>query len=152
MEDDMLEKFNSRIKPGDHLYHLGDVCWSSYDLENSKFFSRLNTKQIHLVLGNHDNKPLSEYKKRFAWIGDYRKITINHQGVNGIQFILSHYPFRTWVGKGHGTYQLYGHVHGRMPGVGRQMDVGVDPNGFYPLDLDQVIDKLKNEPFSDGEA
>lgn len=151
MEEVMIERFNSRVRPGDLLYHLGDVCWSSYPLtprssptSNGKhgFFDRINCHQFQLILGNHDGKKIEEYKSRFVWVGDYKKIK-----VGDIEVVLSHYPFRTWVGRGHGTYHLYGHIHNRLPGDGRSMDVGVDALDFYPISLEEVVEKLKDKPF-----
>lgn len=141
MEEVMVERFNSCLRPGDILYHLGDVAWSSYNL--SRFFSRLNTRQCHLILGNHDKKNLSEYRKWFQWVGEYKKVT-----VQGVQLALFHYPIRSWNGKGHGSLHLYGHCHGTLSDSGEQsMDVGVDTNNFYPYALEEIVARLQNRPY-----
>lgn len=143
MDETILERFNSVIKPGDVLYHLGDICWSSYNL--GKFFGRLNTQEVHVIRGNHDNKHGSEYS-RFRSFQDLKSVST---GVNGTleNFILFHYPMRTWKSKGRGGYHLYGHVHGRMAGIDRSMDVGVDTNNFYPYAAEEVVKLLKDRPF-----
>jgi calcineurin-like phosphoesterase family protein len=141
MEEGLLTRFNEVLRPGDRLYHLGDVAWSSYDL--GRFFSRLNTKEVHLILGNHDRKNLSEYHKWFRSVGEYKSLTVDQTRV-----ILFHYPIRSWVSKGYGAYHLYGHVHGTLPQSGeRSMDVGVDTTGFYPIHLDQVVTTLADRPY-----
>lgn len=147
MEDVLLENFNSRIKRGDALYILGDVAWSSYKYPSSRFFNRLNSKQIHLILGNHDDKKVMERSRLFAWIGDYKNLHHNQTSL-----VLCHYPLRTWVGKGHGAYHLYGHVHGRMEGIGRSMDVGVDPLNYFPISAEEVVEKLSTQSYKPGEA
>lgn len=140
-----LERFNARIKRGDLLYHLGDVCWSSFDL--GSFFDRLNTKSVHLVLGNHDKKHASEYR-RFQWVGDYKKITIG-----SVPLVLFHYPIRSWSSKGHGGFHLYGHCHNTLPGIGRSMDVGVDTNNFSPWSFEEIYERLSKVPiFADDPA
>ena len=83
----MLERFNSVIKPGDLLYHLGDVCWSTWDLY--KLSKRINTKELFLIRGNHDNKHDREYGM-FRWIKDYTNIHVGNQ-----HFALFHYPMRS---------------------------------------------------------
>lgn len=46
-----------------------------------------------------------------------------------------------------------GHVHGKMPGIGRQMDVGVDTNGFYPYSWEEIKERLSVVPiYQNGEA
>lgn len=147
-DEEILRRFNSVIKRGDLLYHLGDVCWSTFKLE--KFFDRLNTQEVHLIRGNHDNKKPVEYR-RFRSQQDLKEISVT---VNGVRehFTLLHYPMRTWRSKGRGGYHLYGHVHGRMAGVGRSMDVGVDTNDFYPYSAEQVVERLKSRPFYEEEA
>ena len=36
---------------------------------------------------------------------------------------------------------LHGHSHGRLKALPRQHDVGVDPRGFAPVRLDQLLGK-----------
>ena len=131
----MIERFNSVLKAGDLLYHLGDVSWSSYEI-GPKFLSRLKTKEVHLILGNHDKaNRMKEFP--FRSIAEIKSITLEQQ-----QVILCHYAMRTWRNKGHGAFQLYGHSHGQLPGLGRQMDVGVDCNNFYPFEWSEIKAKL----------
>ena len=49
----IIQRFNEVLRPGDILWHLGDVSWSSFDKLNG-FLKRLNTKEVHLIWGNHD--------------------------------------------------------------------------------------------------
>jgi calcineurin-like phosphoesterase family protein len=139
MDEALISRFNEVVRRGDLVYHLGDLAWSSYDLQ--ALFERLNTKSLHLILGNHDKHKLSEYQRWFQWVGDLKSITIDSQ-----QVVLCHYPMRSWKSKGHGGFQLYGHCHGSLPGEGRQMDIGVDTNNFYPLAWEEVRAKLKDLP------
>ena len=138
MEEAILEQFNARIKPGDSLYHLGDLAWSTWLPERGAgFFKQLNSKQLHLIRGNHDRLKDQEYRKWFCWVGDYKTLSAQDR-----YLVMSHYPFRSWLGREHGSYQLHGHCHGKLPPEGRQMDVGVDPQGFEPVSLDRVIERL----------
>lgn len=140
MDEAMLDRFNSVLKPGDLLYHLGDVAWSSYPLDT--WFTRLRTKEVHLVKGNHDPKTTTSYHGFRSVCDGLRTLSVSN-----VHFVLCHYPMRSWVGRGRGTMQLYGHVHNTMPGIGRQMDVGVDTNNFYPWALEDVVAKMKDVLF-----
>lgn len=140
MDEAIIDRFNSVLRRGDVLYHLGDVSWSSYNKQTG-FIDRLNTKEVHLIWGNHDH-PKDFKGLPFRSFSDIKRITVAAQ-----RFVLCHYPMRSWQGKGSGAIQLYGHVHGSMSGIGRQMDVGVDTNDFYPWAVEDIITRMKDIPF-----
>lgn len=142
MDAEILKRFNSVIKRGDILYHLGDVSWSTYDLD--KFFSRLNTKEVHLIYGNHDKPKVTRHPHIRSYC-DIRKINPGHP------IVLCHYAMNSWPGKGSGSFQLFGHSHGKLAGIGRSMDVGVDTNNFYPYEFSEIKDKLSQIPFKHHE-
>ena len=55
MNEHMIDRWNSVVKPGDKVYHLGDVLFGTRKEEwMNKNFPRLNG-QKRLVVGNHDN-------------------------------------------------------------------------------------------------
>lgn len=141
MNEEMVSRFNEVLKPGDILYHLGDVKHSAIGWKET--VGRLNTKNIHLILGNHDNEKDAARSGMFASISKLRTVS-----ADGCHFTLCHYAMRTWSSKGRGGMQLYGHSHGRLPGLGRQMDVGVDTNNFYPYSLEDIVNKMKDIPFN----
>ncbi len=156
MDAGILNRFNDVIRPGDILYHLGDVSWSTYDIKRN-FLDKLNTKEVHLILGNHDTKDPKVYRDMgFRSVQDYKEIRMDvvrgTPDVPGSSFpvVLSHYPMRSWNRKGYGAFQLYGHCHGKLPDHDRSMDVGVDTNNFYPYSWDEIKSKLSARPiFSD---
>jgi calcineurin-like phosphoesterase family protein len=62
MDEQMIANWNSVVKPGDKVYHLGDVL---FGMDKPAWldanFNRLNGKK-RLVVGNHDNiKLLGNY-------------------------------------------------------------------------------------------
>lgn len=134
MDEAILERFNSVIKKGDSLYHLGDVSWSTYPLDN--FFGRLNTKQVHLIYGNHDKPKVCHHESIRSY--DY----IKNLHLDNLSVVLCHYAMRSWASRSHGGLHLYGHSHGKLPGLGRSMDVGVDTNNFYPYAWEEIRDSL----------
>lgn len=139
-DESIIKRFNEVLKPGDVLYHLGDVSWSSFNKQGN-FLDRLYTREVHLIWGNHDSPKDFRNVTSIRSYSDIKRISIEGQSV-----VLCHYPMRTWNGKSHGAFQLYGHVHGRMPGIDRQMDVGVDTKDFYPWAWEEVRAKLKDLP------
>lgn len=157
MDAEILRRFNEVLKPGDVLYHLGDVAWSTVNIKRD-FLDKLPTREVHLILGNHDNQDTQAYLKMgFRSVSEYKEIRMDiikgSVGINGssTKVILCHYPLRSWNGKGHGAIALYGHCHGTLePGLDRSMDVGVDTHNFYPWSWEDIKMKLQGKPvFSD---
>lgn len=135
MNEILIRNWQTVVQPTDRVYMLGDVFFcNSY--EARKIMARL-PGQKHLVFGNHDNviKSNKDLRDMFVAAHDYHELRIEDRKV-----CLFHYPIQEWNGMHHGSFALFGHVHGshdRDPLVlsGRTMDVGVDsrPNGVAPL-------------------
>jgi calcineurin-like phosphoesterase family protein len=100
MNETMIERWNSRVKKGDRVYHLGDVALGRPS-EAAEILARLNG-QIFLVRGNHE--AVAEHKlcrDRFVWIKDYFGLKVGDQKI-----YLCHYAFRTWNCEHHGSWHL----------------------------------------------
>src|SRR6056300_578004 len=61
MNEAMIERWNAVVKPGDTVYHLGDVAIAKRGLTH---LARLNGRKI-LVKGNHDIFKLKDYVEHF---------------------------------------------------------------------------------------
>jgi calcineurin-like phosphoesterase family protein len=59
--------------------------------------------------------------------------------IDGVLYVLCHYPFRTWNQIGKKSVNLHGHSHGKLTPVTRQFDVGVDAQGMVPRRLEEVL-------------
>lgn len=141
MNEVLIVRWNERVANKDTVYHLGDIVFRS--AQNPRdHLDRLNGK-IHLIRGNHDKVAINQAPQRFESISDLLTLKINHQ-----KFVLCHYSMRVWDSDGRGSYHLYGHSHGKLPGIGLSRDVGVDTSGFYPLSLEDIesyFEKLKSD-------
>lgn len=136
MDEYLIENHNRFIKKNDTVFFLGDFSWYKSYEDNLKIFDALNGKK-HLIIGNHD----PDIVKTLPWksVSQYREVKYNKS-----KFVLFHYPITSWDGLYRGTYHLFGHEHGRLKGVGRSMDVGVDTNEFLdPYHIQTVIDLLE---------
>lgn len=134
MNEGLLANINEVVREQDHLYHLGDFCFSK---NPSYYRNKIRCKNIYLIKGNHDSR--TALNGLFAWIKDTYELR-----ANGAKFWLSHYAHRRWPSSHHGAYHLYGHSHGDLPGYGRSMDVGVDAVNYYPIHIDNVMAFLNN--------
>lgn len=145
MTEGLIERHNSVVKPGDIVYHLGDAFWRTFGtVQSAEYVMRLNGQHFY-ILGNHEEvfekDSLGSLHRQFVWVRDYAKIRPRKDLPS---IVLSHYAHRVWDGSHKDTLHLYGHSHGAIPDFGRSMDVGVDCNDFYPVSLDQVVEKLKD--------
>ena len=72
MDEHMIDKWNSVVKPGDKVYHLGDVYMGEGGQERfAKIAPRL-LGQKRLILGNHDNGKDKLLQSVFQKIGVWR--------------------------------------------------------------------------------
>lgn len=145
MDKYMIDRWNSCVKSGDLVYHLGDICW--YNCDHEDLLRRLNGQKI-LIKGNHDSKKV---QKCHLWqsVKSDLNITINKVHVHGY-----HYPLREWNKKFHGGVHFYGHVHNNIPRVEGSWEVGVDnpvnilKYDWAPIPIEEAVElaqtKIKN--------
>ncbi len=143
MNEKLISNWNSKVKKGDLVYHLGDWGFPG-DVDGHNFheiFDALNG-QIILIMGNHDWRNLKpDELKRFLKVReiDYVRTEI------GIKAMLCHYMMASWRSIQFGTYHLHGHHHGREKFLKtKAVDVGVDCHNFYPVSI-QEIQEIVNE-------
>jgi len=122
MTEILIKNWNEQVPDKETtVYCLGDISFGS-STKTRELLNRLNGT-IHLILGNHDREEFMLSTNRFASVSQYKKIKIDEQWV-----IMFHYPINDWEMINHGSFHLYGHIHGqkdRMP-QGRALDVGID--------------------------
>lgn len=141
MDQTLIERWNQVIPvKGAEVYVVGDMflCPSKRALE---IFDQLNGR-IFLVRGNHDKKMTRAVKDRFVWIKERCRLKVRED--NNQEIILDHYAGRTWDKAIHGSWQLYGHSHGKMsedPNL-LSFEVGVDCHDFFPLSYIQVKERM----------
>ena len=149
MDEELVKRWNDRVKPNDKVYHLGDV------LINRRAFStlaRLNGDKV-LIRGNHDIFPDDEYRVYFRELRAYHIM-------NGL--ILSHIPVHPDSLGRFGT-SVHGHLHAnrvrkangfdRVTGevtYGDEIDVRyhsvcVEQTDFAPILFEDVLKKIVAE-------
>ena len=134
MDEIMIKNWNEKVSADDIVYHLGDFSMTDPD----KYLKRLNGT-IHFIRGSHDKR--IRLCSKITEINDIKIININNNVI-----ILCHYAMKVWPRSHYNTWQLFGHSHGRLEPVGKQMDVGVDCNNFYPLSINDIEAYMKNRP------
>jgi calcineurin-like phosphoesterase family protein len=149
MDDEMVRRWNDRVRPSDKVYHLGDVVINRKALPT---LARLNGDKV-LIRGNHDIFRDSEYREYFRELRAYHVL-------NGM--ILSHIPVHEASIGRFGT-NIHGHLHAsrvkKAWGVaartgevlyGSQLDVRyhcvcVEQTDFAPILLEDVYKRIEAE-------
>lgn len=148
MDSALITNWNARVGPKDRVYLLGDVSFHNPDVTRG-LVSLLNG-EIHLVTGNHDAVTVRKLPDLFETIHSYREVKVWVEETGDHQRItLCHYALRVWNCSHYGAWSLYGHSHGNLPDDPHacSMDVGVDPNGYYPVSFDEVRTFMSHKEF-----
>jgi calcineurin-like phosphoesterase family protein len=154
MNDRIVAGINTEVGQDDILFHLGD--WSFGGFERiEEFRNRINCKNIHLILGNHDHhieRDREGIRRLFTSVNQYLELEV--KGNDWEQnYVLMHYPIISWNKMNDGVIHLHGHVHlsaDRRIGKGKTMDVGVDGNGLNPLHTSDIKRLMGNQPIKSG--
>jgi len=132
----MVERWNSVVKPGDKVYHLGDVCMGRKALFT---MDRLNGRKI-LIKGNHDTCSKGAYGEYF---NDVRSIHRMHG------LVLSHIPIHpASIWEAH--VNVHGHLHHnqvRLPDGTldlRYINVCVEHTNYTPISLDDLRQRIND--------
>ena len=131
MDEHMIERWNSVVRPQDHIYHLGDVVMRQQVLD--VVMPRLNGHK-RLVRGNHDIFRTKHYMRYFDEIYGVRVLD---------NMIFSHIPIHP-ESLGRFKANVHGHTHGQRPLGGKYIDVSVENIDFTPVPLYKLAEMCNN--------
>jgi calcineurin-like phosphoesterase family protein len=149
MDEEMVKRWNERVKPSDKVYHLGDVVINRKSLG---IMRRLNGDKV-LIRGNHDIFRDDEYREHFRELRAYHVM-------NGM--ILSHIPLHP-DSLGRFGVNVHGHLHAdRVMKTGQSIAFGngaftpheidtryhcvcVEQTDFAPILFEDVIKRIEEE-------
>lgn len=142
MHEVMIERWNSVVKKGDKVFHLGDVAFGANNLQ---ILNRLNGGK-RLILGNHDRYNTAIYL-------DYFHI------VHGVLFwnncVLTHVPVHPNQLEHRSEFNIHGHLHSKyvecessdgsvfIPDK-RYINVSCEHNNLTPINADIILQRIKN--------
>ncbi len=123
-DEELVKRWNSKVKPNDRVWHLGDVAWGSKNLAT---VSRLNG-QKRLVLGNHDTYPTLKYLEYFGKV----------YGVAIVEgFVLTHIPISPCSIERYGR-NIHGHLHSKTIDDDRYINVSAERINLTPIALEEL--------------
>jgi calcineurin-like phosphoesterase family protein len=158
-DEALLKRINSRVRPEDVLIITGDFSMDSWIRH---YRDKIACRTVHLVLGNHDKKSVTYYYScGFQMVCTEKVMKIANEYVR-----IRHHPYRKpwwrtafpwqWKEKDRikrprdlGGFLLHGHTHSHGARInGRQINVGVDFNNYYPVsmrEIESIMSKIKSE-------
>ena len=132
----LLNNWNSKVRPKDIVWILGDIAWSKSGLEWLHLFNG----HKKLILGNHDtersNMRIHEYLPYFESIhGVHKKYGM----------VMSHVPIHPQELSFKWTHNIHGHIHhiDRSIKDPRYINVNTDVRGGYPVHLDEIRKEIQ---------
>jgi calcineurin-like phosphoesterase family protein len=130
MNMEIIKRHNSVVTPDDLVIHAGDFT-----------LSRNMHKYAQHLVGNHVFLRGSHDK----WMGGNGH-EIWTRCVEEQWVVVCHYAMRVWPKSHYGSWMLYGHSHGNLPPLGKQWDVGVDNNNFFPVSFEEITKIMASLP------
>lgn len=130
MDEELVKRWNSVVKPNDKVYHLGDVVIKKPALA---IMDRLNGSK-RLIRGNHDIFSTKYYLRYFKEVYGVRVLE---------DMILSHIPLHPEsVTKRYKT-NVHGHLHANDLGSPVHLCVCVEQTDFTPISIEEVRKKIR---------
>lgn len=140
MNECLLDSWNSVVKTGDKVYHLGDVFFGPKE-KFQKDWPKFNGSK-NLIVGNHDDI------KYLSAGGFFKKIYLE-RSFRDERMIFSHRPMHE-SGVGHGApgkgipfVNVHGHIHTNPTPAGRYINVSVEKTNYTPVHIDELSSWVK---------
>jgi calcineurin-like phosphoesterase family protein len=141
MNEFLIEKWNSVVKPGDIVYHLGDVMFGDKD-KFKKDWPKFNGSK-RLLVGNHDDI-------QFLSNGGFFKKTLYWRMFTEHNLIFHHvplHPMSLFRGKDLEAplFNVHGHTHTMgSPKLGPYTSVCVEMRDYTPVNIEDLAVEAKN--------
>lgn len=163
MNADLLARYNALVAEGDEVWLLGDLVMG--DKVATLDWVHQCAGRKTMVVGNHDscfrNKghALPDWDDAYAVAGGLRAVLHGTRTLelgDGTTVLVSHFPYAGDSGDtdryashrpvDEGHWLLHGHVHEKWRQRGRQINVGVDAWGGYPVSEEQILELITAGP------
>ena len=136
MDAELVKRHNEVVGEDDTVIHAGDFAFRNARSVQT-YIDELCGRHI-FVRGSHD-------RWMDETVRDILELKIEDQFL-----VVCHYALRTWPRSHFNSWQLHGHSHGQLEPVGKQWDVGVDNNDYYPVSFERIREIMAGRPDNEG--
>lgn len=147
MDEKMVENWNSVVKDGDIVYHLGDVY---FGVEGRDSLSKLKGRK-RLILGNHDNGKDTFLHKTFQKIMVWRMfpefglllshIPLHKQSLERWESSIADNSGRSTTEVSYYLRNIHGHIHNRESPSKYHRNVSVEQINYTPINIEELRTK-----------
>lgn len=133
MNETMVENWNKVVKPGDKVYHLGDVFFGS-EVHFKALWPRLNGRK-RLIVGNHDNVQFLSSGRFFEKVMLWRKfenLLFTHVPVHPSTLQENRFDSRPMI-------NVHGHIHQNKSPDGPYRCVCVEQVNYTPVYIEELL-------------
>jgi calcineurin-like phosphoesterase family protein len=137
MNETMIQRWNSVVKTGDTVYHLGDVLFGMNKPEwMDKHFPRLNGNK-KLCFGNHDRP------EHFVNLGQFETCRLWYE-FKKMKLLLTHVPVHpSTLEESHRfesprVLNVHGHIHQNKSPNGPYYCVCVEQTNYTPVNIEDL--------------
>ena len=136
MDRELIRRHNEIVSEDDTVIHAGDFAFRN---------ARSPQNYIDELAGNHIFVRGSHDRWMDETVREILELKIEKQIL-----VVCHYALRTWPRSHYNSWQLHGHSHGTLEPEGKQWDVGVDNNDFYPVSFEAIREIMAGRPDNRG--
>ena len=141
MDEHMIEKWNSVVKQGDIVYHLGDVVMGDKEWFKQNW-PRLNGSK-RLIVGNHDDiKFLSSggfFKKVQMWrMFPEFGLMFSHVPLHESNLLRLTEKGGNWPDDCEALMNVHGHIHQNPSPAGPYRNVSVEAVDYTPVNIEEL--------------
>jgi len=131
MNEHMVERWNSVVKDGDLVYHMGDVYFGPQEF--ALYYLKQLKGRKRLIIGNHDDGKDTVLHKMFQKISMWR----NFREFN---VLLTHVPVHpATLGVRGCEYNAHGHIHQNTLGDEKYLNMCVEHHDYTPQHIEDVM-------------
>ena len=140
MDESLVTRWNSVVKPGDLVYHIGDFGMGPKE-KLVTIRKRLNGS-ITLVRGNHDHSITSIMELGFNSIANEVKLQYKQW-----QFHMTHIPQADLLydEMNHNFINIHGHIHGKNRATRNRINVSCDAWDYTPITLEDAMMEYRKQ-------
>lgn len=136
MDEYMVEMWNETVKPGDLVWHGGDITFDKKKFTD-KILNKLHGK-LRVTVGNHDDIKFLASLGRFEKLVESRRFDDNG-------FVYSHRPMHPegmWNHrKQRYVVSVHGHIHQNPAPDGLYINVSVEATNYKPVHIDEITSR-----------
>lgn len=151
MDEHMIERWNSVVKQGDIVYHLGDVVMGDREWFKSNW-PRLNGSK-RLIVGNHDDIPFLAsggfFKKVQMWrmFPEFGLIfshvplhqsSLKRHWIKREDHNLVQYWWKRYTSRNKCLLNVHGHIHQNPSPSGPYRNVSVEAINYTPINIEEL--------------